>query len=214
MNQLEKIQKRLIDITYAEKLSHLSSCLSSLPIILDIYNQKKDDEIFILSNGHSGLALYCVLEEKYGIDPVSLLHKHGIHPGKDYENKLYCSTGSLGSGLPIAVGHALATPEKNIWCLISDGECAEGSIWESLSFIDKYNLKNIKVYVNVNGMGAYDYINSDKLILKLKTFLPEINIIKTEIPDYGFAKGLLTHYYVMKGEDYLNYEKTICRSTV
>ena len=76
MNKFEKIKKRLIDITYKEKLSHLSSCLSSLPIIIDIYEQKKDDEIFILSNGHSGLALYCVLEEKYGINPVELFHKH------------------------------------------------------------------------------------------------------------------------------------------
>ena len=114
------IQKRLIDITYQEKLSHLSSCLSSLPIIEEIYDLKKDDEIFILSNGHAGLALYCVLEKKYGIDPVRLLHKHGIHPGKDIENKLYCSTGSLGSGLPIAVGHALSDRTKNVWCWISD----------------------------------------------------------------------------------------------
>ena len=85
---IDKLKKRLIDITFQEKLSHLSSCLSSLPIIKEIYEQKKDDEIFILSNGHAGLALYCVLEDKYGIDPVMLLHKHGIHPGKDLENKL------------------------------------------------------------------------------------------------------------------------------
>jgi transketolase len=198
----KNIEKRLIEITYNEKLSHLSSCLSSLPIIWEIYDKKKDDDIFILSNGHAGLALYCVLEYKYGIDPVKLLHKHGIHPGKDIENYLYCSTGSLGSGLPIAVGHALADRTKNVWCLISDGECAEGSIWESLAFISKQNLSNLKVYVNVNGMGAYDYIDSDILIQRLKSFLPLINIVKTNIPDYGFAKGLLAHYYVMKEQDY------------
>jgi len=199
---LDKIKKRLIDITYQEKLSHLSSCLSSLPIIVDIYNKKKDDEVFILSNGHSGLALYCVLEEKYGVDPVELLHKHGIHPGKDVQNKLYCSTGSLGSGLPIAVGHALSNKTKNVWCLISDGECAEGSIWESLAFIHKIGLNNLKVYVNINGMGAYDFIDSDTLIKRLQAFLPTINIVRTDVPDYGFAKGILTHYYVLNEEDY------------
>jgi len=206
---IDKIKKRMIDITYEEKLSHLSSCLTSLPIIVEIYENKKDDEIFILSNGHSGLALYCVLEEKYGIDPVNLLHKHGIHPGKDLENKLYCSTGSLGSGLPIAVGHALADRTKNVWCLISDGECAEGSIWESLAFIQKIDLNNLHVYVNVNGMGAYDYIDSDILISRLKSFLPTINIVRTDVPDYGFVCGLSAHYYIMKEEDYKHYEKAV-----
>lgn len=196
-----KIKKRIIDITYQESLSHLSSCLGSLPIILDIYSKKKDDDVFILSNGHAGLALYCVLEHYYKIDPVMLLHKHGIHPGKDLDNKLYCSTGSLGSGLPIAVGHALANVNKNVWCLISDGECAEGSIWESLSFIHKQKLNNIHVYVNINGMSAYDYLDSDNLVKRLKAFLPSINITVTNPPEYSFGKGLLTHYYVLKQED-------------
>lgn len=200
-NQSKLIQ-RLIDITYQEKLSHLSSCISSLPIIEEIYNQKQDDEIFILSNGHAGLALYCVLENKYGIDPIELLHKHGIHPGKDLINKLYCSTGSLGSGLPIAVGHALSNRNKNVWCLISDGECAEGSIWESLAFIHKYQLNNIHVYVNINGICAYDYIDTNNLIQRLQAFLPAINIRESAVPEYGFANGLLTHYYVLKPEDY------------
>ena len=199
---IDKIKKRLIDITYQEKLSHLSSCLSALPIIEEIYTLKKEDDIFILSNGHSGLALYCVLEAKYGINPIELLHKHGIHPGKDVANKLYCSTGSLGSGLPIAVGHALANRSRSVWCLISDGECAEGSIWESLAFIHKYRLNNLQVYVNINGMGAYDYIDTDNLKNRLKSFLPNINIRESSIPDYGFAKGLLSHYYVLKPEDY------------
>lgn len=196
------IQKRLIDITYQEKLSHLSSCLSSLPIIEEIYSLKKEDEIFILSNGHAGLALYCVLEQKYGIDPVKLLHKHGIHPGKDVDNKLYCSTGSLGSGLPIAVGHALSDRTKNVWCLISDGECAEGSIWESLAFAHKNQLHNLKIYANINGVCAYDFVDSDNLINRLKAFLPSIEIRVSSVPDYKFAKGLLAHYYVLKQEDY------------
>ena len=199
---IDKIKKRLIDITYQEKLSHLSSCLSALPIIEEIYTLKKEDDIFILSNGHSGLALYCVLEAKYGINPIELLHKHGIHPGKDVANKLYCSTGSLGSGLPIAVGHALANRLRSVWCLISDGECAEGSIWESLAFIYKHRLDNLQVYVNINGMGAYDYIDTDNLKNRLKSFLPNINIRESSVPDYGFAKGLLSHYYVLKPEDY------------
>lgn len=195
-------ERRIFEVTYQEKLSHLSSCLSAWPIIHEIYEEKKDDEVFILSNGHAGVALYCELEARYGIDPIMLLHKHGIHPGKDLENKLYCSTGSLGSGLPIAVGHALADRSKNVYCMISDGESAEGSIWESLRFIHVEQLDNLKVYANINGMSAYDHLDINYLVDRLKTFLPTINIRISEPPKFEFAEGLLTHYYVMKPEDY------------
>jgi transketolase len=199
---MSELERRLIDITYQERLSHLSSTLSALPIIEEIYAKRKDDEVFILSNGHAGLALYVVLEKYYGVDPVAMLHKHGIHPGRDLENHLYCSTGSLGSGLPIAVGHALATPEKNVWCMISDGECAEGSIWESLRFINDNKIDNLHVYVNLNGMGAYDMIDTITLSHRLVAFLPRINVRFSSPPNWPFAKELLTHYYVLKSEDY------------
>jgi transketolase len=176
--------------------------MSALPIIEEIYAEKKEDEVFILSNGHAGLALYVVLESKYGIDAKELLHKHGIHPGKDLENKLYCSTGSLGSGLPIAVGHALADRSKNVYCMISDGEAAEGSIWEALRFAYTAKLDNLKIYVNINGMSAYEYLDTEYLINRLKTFLPTINIRQSQPVEFSFAKGLLTHYYVMKPGDY------------
>ena len=201
-NLMHEIQKRIIDITYQEKLSHLSSCLSAWPIVHEIYNEKKDDEVFILSNGHAGLALYCELEHRYGTDPVMLLHKHGIHPGKDLENRLYCSTGSLGSGLPIAVGRALADRSKNVYVMISDGEAAEGSVWESLRFAHVVGLTNLKVYVNINGMSAYEYLDIDYLVARLKSFMPNINIRISQPPEFDFAKGLLTHYYVIKPEDY------------
>lgn len=200
--EMNKLTRRLIDITYQERLSHLSSTLSALPIIEEIYSQRKDDEVFILSNGHAGLALYVVLEKYYGIDPVAMLHKHGIHPGRDLENHLYCSTGSLGSGLLIAVGHALATPDKNVYCMISDGEAAEGSIWEALRFINDNKIDNLHVYANLNGMGAYDMVDSITLSHRLVAFLPRINVRFSSPPDWPFAKELLTHYYVLKQSDY------------
>jgi transketolase len=200
--EMNALTRRIIDITYQEKLSHLSSTLSALPIIEEIYAKRKDDEVFILSNGHAGLALYVVLEKYHGVDPVAMLHKHGIHPGRDLPNHLYCSTGSLGSGLPIAVGHALATPDKNVYCMISDGECAEGSIWEALRFINDNKIDNLHVYANLNGMGAYDMIDTITLSHRLVAFLPRINVRFSNPPNWPFAKELLTHYYVLKQSDY------------
>jgi len=196
------LERRLVDITYQERLSHLSSTLSALPIIEEIYAEKKANEVFILSNGHAGLALYVVLEKYHSVDPVAMLHKHGIHPGRDLDNHLYCATGSLGSGLPIAVGHALAKPDQQVYCMISDGECAEGSIWEALRFIEDNRILNLHVYVNLNGMGAYDMIDTQTLSHRLRAFLPRINIRFSDPPKWSFAKDLLTHYYVLKPEDY------------
>lgn len=203
MNEIiKKLSRRIIDISYSHKLSHLSSCLTSLPIILEIYNKKKDQEVFILSNGHAGLALYVILEHFYGIDAESLLEKHGIHPSFDIENKIFCSTGSLGSGLPIAVGHALSDRSKDVYCLISDGESAEGSIWESLRFVNAKKVDNLHIYININGMSATEILDQKYLEERLIAFLPSINICKTNCLDYSFLNGILGHYYIMKEKDY------------
>lgn len=200
---MTKLEKRILEITYQEKMSHLSSVLSAAPIIEEIYSIKQEDEVFVLSNGHAGLALYCKLEELYpNVNAVDLLHKHGIHPSRDLPNHLHVSTGSLGSGLPIAVGHALAAPNKKVYCMISDGECAEGSIWEALRFINDYPVNNIEVYANINSMGAYDMIDADLLTRRLQAFLPRINIRTSEPTEFEFASGLKTHYHTMSQQDY------------
>jgi len=204
------ILQRLLDIAYRNKLSHLGSCLTSIDIIYNIYAQKAKDDIFILSNGHAGLALYCVLEHFFKVNAEELLHKHGIHPCYDKDNFIDCSTGSLGLGLLIGIGHALGNKQKHVHVLISDGECVEGSIWEGLRFIYEKNITNISVYVNANGYCAYDKVNIDYLTSRLKTFLPSINIFNTNVDTYPFLQGVDAHYYVMTEEDKNYYEKTIC----
>lgn len=196
------LKKRILDIAYKNKLSHLGSYLSSLEIIEEIYKKKNPEDIFILSSGHAALALYVVLEAYEDRNAEKLFKKHGGHPHRDEENGLYCSTGSLGLGITIAVGRALANPKRKVYVLISDGEAAEGSIWEALRFIHDQNIKNIEVYVNINGYAAYDKIDSEYLSNRLLTFLPSINLRYTSVNQYPFLKGINAHYHVMSEENY------------
>lgn len=189
MNQLHK---RIIEISKKHGLSHLGSCLTAVDIISDIYFTKKKKEPFVLSAGHSGLALYCVLEQFNGTNAEELYLKHGTHPNRDFQDGIYCSTGSLGQGLGIALGMAMADRKKNVYCLISDGESFEGIIYEVANVIKKYNVSNLKLYCNYNGWGAYDEIDNDH-ILQLMVLFPEMKIIKTNVEDYGLT-GQSAHY--------------------
>lgn len=202
MGSLEKMKKRIVEIAYKNKLSHLGSYFSCLPVIDEIYSNKNNDDIFILSCGHAAVALYVTLENYENSDAEELFKKHGGHPHRNEDDGIYCSTGSLGMGLPFAIGKALANKGRKVYCLISDGECAEGSIWESLKFIYENNVNNIEVYVSVNGYAAYDAVDEDYLVRRLKSFLPRINIRYTKVNEFSFLKGLNAHYHIMSEEDY------------
>lgn len=196
------LKKRILEIAYKNKLSHLGSYLSSVEIIDEIYSNKQKDDIFILSSGHAALALYVVLEKYEGKNAEELFKKHGGHPHRDEEDGLYCSTGSLGTGITIAVGRAIVNPKRKVYVLISDGETAEGSIWESLRFIKENNIENIEIFVNINGYAAYDKIDTEYLSKRLKVFLPNINLRYTTVNQTPFLKGINAHYHVMSEEDY------------
>ena len=196
------LKKRILEIAYKHKLSHLGSYLSAVGIIDEIYKSKNKEDIFILSSGHAALALYVALEKYEGKNAEELFLKHGGHPHRDEDNGIYCSTGSLGLGITVAVGRALANKNRKVHVLISDGESAEGSVWESLRFIQENNLTNIEVYVNVNGYAAYDKVDVKYLVDRLKVFLPSINIKYTNVNQYPFLRGLNAHYHIMSEEDY------------
>ena len=151
--------------------------------------------------------MYAVLEKYEGKNAEELFIKHGGHPHRCIEDGIHCSTGSLGLGITVAVGKAIANKNKKVYVLISDGECAEGSIWESLRFIQENNINNIKIYVNVNGYAAYDKVDSKYLVDRLQTFLPNINIEYTTVNQYPFLRGLNAHYHVMSEEDYKSTSK-------
>lgn len=192
------LKRRIIEISYKLKLSHLGSCLTAVDIIKEIYDIKKPEEKFVLSSGHAGLALYVVLDAEGGRDAEEIFDHHGVHPDRCVACGIDCSTGSLGQGLPIATGMALADRTKNVYCLISDGECAEGSIHEAMRIKTEQELGNLKVYINVNGWSAYQTSNSGWIYHNYEHLA---DIRETE-PGLPFLEGQDAHYYVMNENDY------------
>jgi len=199
---LNKLERRIVDISYKKKLSHLGSCLTALRLIDNIYKVKKDNEPFVLDNGHAALALYVVLEKVYFIDAEMLFDKHGVHPNRDIENRIWASTGSLGQGLPIAVGMAIADRERLVYVLTSDGAMAEGSNWEALRIAGDLRLENLRITVNANGYSAYQSVDVDLLDTRMQMFYPSL-VLKRNLFDYpDWMQGLQAHYHVMSEDDY------------
>lgn len=220
------LRRRILEVSHKASYSHLGSCLSSIDLIEAVYQHKKREEIFVLSNGHAGIAWYVVLE-KYGLIKKGVLETLHIHPDRNPKFNIHVSTGSLGQGFAIALGLALADRKKNVYCVISDGECAEGSVWESFRIASEAKLTNLKVLVNVNGWGAYGSIDTQNLFKRLKAFgghivktdghdlkslskslkikakdKPLVIFAETTVEQLPFLEGLHAHYYVMKEENF------------
>ena len=199
MNQ-KAIGRRIIDLCQRYGLCHLGSCFSCLPILLELY-EKHGEDIIILSNGHAGVALYAVLEARFGLDAEDLLVRHGVHPCHDPAHRIYCSTGSLGMGLAVAVGYALAGRPAH--CIISDGECAEGIVWESLAFAATVPDLPLSVHVNANGWAATRAVDANQLEWRLKAFWPAVRLWRTS--NAPFADSLFAHYRIMVREEAARY---------
>lgn len=199
---MNPLKKRILDLSYKHKLSHIGSCLSTVDTLDKIYSIKKKDEPLILSNGHAGLALYVVLEKYEGHNAEELIEKHGVHPNRDMEHGIWCSTGSLGHGVAIGVGMALANRNRTVYIVTSDGECAEGSVWEALAIARKFQLENLRISVIGNGYSAYDEVDIADLDMRINSFYPTL-MVRTNMyawPD--FLQGLNSHYVVMNEEQY------------
>jgi transketolase len=117
---------------------------------------------FILSKGHAAPALYSVLAECGYFDKSHLSTLRDIgsilqgHPDKRLTPGVEVSSGSLGNGLSIASGLALSfkldKKENRVYCLIGDGECDEGLIWEAAMFAPHYKINNLTAVLDRNGL--------------------------------------------------------------
>ena len=171
-----KIRRHGIDMTHISKGSHIGSVLSVADIIAVLYsdivkfdNKKpKWDERdrVILSKGHAGAAIYAALAESGFFDVKELkthyadgsrLSGHVSHkiPGIDL------STGSLGHGLSVGTGMALAGKKNKkdyrVFVILGDGECDEGSVWEAALFANHYRLDTLVAIIDHNHMQSLDF---------------------------------------------------------
>ncbi len=162
----KKIRRKIIELLYKHKACHLGSCMSCVEILTVLYFKiMKPEDKFILSKGHAAAVLYTVLSEKGIIDWDELYEKyyekghefwglvHHTVPGVEF------STGSLGHGLPVACGMALAIKRDEskgkIYCLMSDGEMDSGTTWEGALFAAHHKLDNLVVIVDRNWWQAF-----------------------------------------------------------
>ena len=165
-NRCKIFRKKILDISQKVNALHIGgsfSCVEILDLIFNILLKKKDYKNFILSKGHASIIHYVLLEylgvlKKKDINnyckPKGIL---GVHP--DINNPgINASTGSLGHGLSIGAGMALANKDEIIYVVVSDGELQEGSTWEAIMLIPAFKLNNIIVFVDNN-----DFASSEKI---------------------------------------------------
>ena len=199
INDLNKIsfflRKKIIEISYQAKAHHIGSELSCIDILVALYfnimniNAKtpndKNRDFFILSKGHAALALYVTLMKK-GFFSENYLKKEflsdggalGGHPDKNTQLGIEVSSGSLGHGLSIGAGIALANKKDSspgkVFVLLGDGECNEGMVWEALLFASHHRLNNLMAIIDYNKLQGFgstkDILNLDPLKEKLESF--------------------------------------------
>ena len=141
---------------------HIPSCYSCIDLVAAIFEQYPIIDSpcfdFVLSKGHAALSLYVVLH-KHGLlslsqletlnTPTSIL---GGHPDSSKVPTVLFNTGSLGHGLPCSLGYCYSKRHTNyhLFCLLGDGECNEGTIWESAAIASNLSISNITVIVDYN----------------------------------------------------------------
>jgi len=168
-----KLRQDTLIMFQKKKEAHLGGSFSMIEIIIALFSKilKKKDK-FILSKAHASFPL-CILLRERGLKP-----KITTHLEIDEKNGIYCTTGSLGHGLPIAAGMAFANKilkkKGKIYVLISDGECQEGTTWETLLVAAKHKLDNLIILIDYNKIQALSKLNDaiplHNLFKKIKSF--------------------------------------------
>lgn len=171
------IRTRDLRMVYEAGLGHIGGEFSAIDILVTLYfaildvdpssPTAPDRDRFVLSKGHSAAALYATLAEKGFIDPDELatfmapMSRLNGHPDRNKVPGVETNTGPLGHGFPVAVGMALAAradgSSRRTFVLTGDGELQEGSMWEAAMAAGHFELDNLVVIVDRNGLQQGDF---------------------------------------------------------
>jgi transketolase len=111
-------------------------------------------------------------------------------------------------GITVACGMALTDKNRDVYCLISDGEWFEGSVQESLNFIKENNLTNIKLYCNFNGYSAYSKTDVSFVTDITLKYCPWAKIYNNDLKNYPFLIGLNAHYKAISDNEWKELNET------
>ncbi len=232
-NRLNReLRRKIVEMIYRSKEGHIPSSFSIVDIIQYLYahvlrfdpKRPKWDErdYFILSKGHGGAALYVVLH-KFGFltdaEMLSYSLKGSIlggHPDATKVPGAEASTGSLGHGFPTSAGVALGLKiqgkPNRVYALLGDGECNEGTIWETALVASKQSLGNLTAIIDFNGSAA-QILPVDPLADKWRSFgwdVQEIDGHSEEemkaafaTPITGKPKAIIAHTIKGKGVSFI-----------
>jgi transketolase len=189
---LAAARSRLLQMHHASGVGHIGgnlSCLDAMLLVFHEYLGRRDR--FVLSKGHSAGALYVSLWSVGRLTDADLQTFHGEgtllagHPPANGIPDIPFATGSLGHGLSLAAGTALAwrlqQRSDRVFCLTSDGEWQEGSTWEALVFAQHHGLENLTVLVdhnNLQGFGSTsDVASMSPLWDRLRGFDVDVDVV-------------------------------------
>lgn len=186
----KQIRRDIIDLSQANHGYHYGGSFSSVEILIAIYDHiLQPDDKFIMSKGHACWGYYVILRER-GYSP--LLEGH---PYLDERNGVHFTTGSMGHGLPGAVGMAMGRKIRKktgrIFVLIGDGECQEGTTWESTLIGGRYSLDNLTVIVDNNNIQGSGFVSEILDIKPVKVMAEAANWYTNTID--GHDLGGLVH---------------------
>ena len=191
----KKIRQDVLKMTYEKKAGFIGSSFSCTDILAVLYggyvnlnvqdvNDSQNDTV-IVSKGHAASAWYATLANVGAISKETLFEefhksgaKLGVHPKRNSIIGITTSTGSLGQGLGLGCGIALSYKIQNksnkVYVILGDGECNEGSVWESFMFAKRYQLNNLVAIIDRNRLQSYghdvDVLNLDKMSPRLESF--------------------------------------------
>lgn len=204
----KKVRIDIIDMIYNAKSGHPGGSLSCTDILVALYHGKMNLNLdengnridkFVLSKGHAAPAYYAVLSSKGFIPHEDLKTLRKIdsylegHPSNKI-NGVDVSSGSLGQGLSIANGMALAkkldNKEGKVYCVLGDGEIQEGQIWEACMTANKYKLNNLVVFLDYNGLQIDGNIIDVKSVDNLKGKFESFGWNVQEIDGHDFEQIL------------------------